>query len=55
MMRGPRNLPPTNRMREIFERKWLECESEGLAAGLNLRIGAYRVIFAHYRRRPSYE
>jgi hypothetical protein len=55
MMHGPRNLPPTGGMREMFERKWLEWDSKGLAVGRELRIGAYSVISAHYRRPPRYE
>jgi len=55
MMRGPRNLLPTGGMREMFERKSLEWDSKGLAVGRELRIGAFSVISAHYRRRPSYE
>jgi len=33
MMHGLRNLPSTGGMREMFERKWLEWEREGLAFG----------------------
>ena len=55
MMRGPRNLLPIGAMREMFERKWLKWLLLGIAVGRELRIGAYSVISAHYRRRPSYE
>jgi hypothetical protein len=40
MMRGPGNMPPTDGMRELFKRKWLECDPKSLAVGLELRIGA---------------
>jgi hypothetical protein len=55
MMHGFRNLPPTGGTREMFERKWLEWDSKGLAVGRSYAKGAYSVISAHYRRWSRYE
>jgi len=45
MMRGLRNLQPAGGMCELFERKWLEWDSKGLAAGRELRIGGIQRDF----------
>jgi hypothetical protein len=45
MMRGFGNLPPTGGKREMFERKWLEWDSKGLAVGRELRIGGVQRDF----------